>query len=183
MIRKLVVLALALNVLALVHPLRAQEQSGRATSAMPAQAAYATIAEIVRLLKADAATDWSRVNLEALRQHLIDMDEVTMHASVAQRQIAGGAEMDVTGNGRTAAAIARMLSNHAKMLDQEPEYRASVVPIANGVRFTVTARNREDARIVTRIRGLGFAGLLTEGDHHATHHLMLARGDAHSHMQ
>lgn len=183
MIRKLVVLASILNVLALVPPLRAQEQSGRATSAIPAQAAYATIGEIVRLLKADATTDWSRVNLEALRQHLIDMDEVTMHASVAQRQIADGAEMEVTGSGRTAAAIERMLSSHAKMLDREPDYRASVVSIANGMRFTVTARNREDARIVARIRGLGFAGLLTEGDHHAAHHLSLARGDSHSHMQ
>src|SRR5438552_18068577 len=36
----------------------------------PGQAAYAAIGEVVRLLEADPRTDWSRVNVEALRQHL-----------------------------------------------------------------------------------------------------------------
>src|SRR5437763_2768602 len=38
----------------------------------PGQAAFGAISEIVRLLKADPNTDWSKVNIEALRQHLID---------------------------------------------------------------------------------------------------------------
>ena len=44
------------------------------------QAAFATISEVVRLLKADSATDWSKVDIEALRRHLIDMDAVTMRS-------------------------------------------------------------------------------------------------------
>lgn len=148
---------------------------------MPGQAAYAAIGEVVRLLKTDPTTDWSRVNIEALRQHLIDMDDVTMHAAVRQRNVAGGAEMDVTGTGRTAAAIQRMVTNHAMMLGQGSDYRTAAVTIPNGVRLTVTARNGADSRMVAQIRGLGFAGLLTEGDHHASHHLALARGDADPH--
>jgi hypothetical protein len=148
----------------------------------PAQSAYAAIGEIVRILKTDSTTDWSKVNLEAVRQHMIDMDEVTMRASVAQRPVPGGVTMTVTGDPKVAAAIKRMLASHAGMLDQDPQYRAAVEPIAAGVRFTVTARNPYDAKLVTMIRGLGFAGLLTEGDHHARHHLALARGDAMAHM-
>jgi hypothetical protein len=49
------------------------------------QAAFGAISEIVGILKEDPRTDWSKVNIEALRQHLIDMDEVTMRAAVTER--------------------------------------------------------------------------------------------------
>ena len=140
----------------------------------PGQAAFGAISEIVRMLEADSTTDWSRVNIEALRQHLIDMDDVMMHAAVVQRSVPGGLEIEVTGTGRTVDAIKRMAMNHTRMLDQEGEYHAAANEIANGATITVTA---SDARTVARIRGLGFAGLMTEGDHHAPHHLAIARGE------
>jgi hypothetical protein len=145
---------------------------------MPGQAAYGAISEVVHMLKADPNTDWSRVDVEALRQHLIDMDEVTLHAVVAQRNVPGGLEMEVTGTGRTADAIKRMAINHSRMLDQEGEYHATAKETADGALITVTAARPSDASLVAQIRGLGFAGLMTEGDHHAAHHLALARGDA-----
>jgi hypothetical protein len=147
----------------------------------PGQAAYGAISEIVRLLEADPKTDWSRVNVEALRQHLIDMDEVTTQAAVVQRDVPGGVVMDVTGAGRTVDAIQRMVSSHMHALDQTQDYQSSAEPLPNGLRATVTARNAADAGVVARIRGLGFAGLMTEGAHHALHHLALARGDTHPH--
>lgn len=147
----------------------------------PGNAAFATIAEVVRILEADPATDWSKVNFEALRQHLIDMDAVTMRAVVSQHAIPDGIQADVTGTGATAAAIKRVLTMHAAMLDQLPDYHAVATPLGNGVRLTVTAKTPGDTQLVARIRGLGFAGLLTEGDHHAAHHVALARGDANPH--
>jgi hypothetical protein len=143
----------------------------------PGQAAFGAIAEVVRMLKADPNTDWSKVNVEALRQHLIDMDEVVMHSDVKQRNIAGGIEVDVTGAGRTVAAIRRMTVNHSAMLEQSDDYHASAKHIPNGARLMVTAKNADDASSVARIRGLGFAGIMTEGDHHAPHHLAIARGE------
>lgn len=148
---------------------------------LPGQAAFGAIAEIVRLLEADPKTDWTRVNVEALRQHLIDMDEVTMRAAVTSHNVPAGLEMDVTGTGRTADAIRRMAINHTRMLDQGAVYHATAVEIANGARITVTAKQESDARTVAQIRGLGFAGIMTEGDHHAAHHLAIARGDADPH--
>ena len=147
------------------------------------QAAYGAIAEIVRMLEADSTTDWSRVNIEALRQHLIDMDAVTLRAAVAQRDVPGGIEADVSGSGATIGSIRRMLLAHGPMLDAMPEYRVRVEETAAGVHLVAVAENPNDSRLVARIRGLGVAGLMTVGAHHAPHHLALARGasDPHGH--
>ena len=141
------------------------------------QAAFGAISEVVRMLKSDPKTDWTKVNVEALRQHLIDMDDVTMHSAAAQRSIPGGIEVDVTGTGRTTDAIRRMTVNHAAMLTSDSDYNASAKEIPGGTRLTVTAKKANDTNIVARIRGLGFAGIMTEGDHHAAHHIAIARGE------
>jgi hypothetical protein len=58
----------------------------------PGQAALAAAQEIVRMLEADPGTDWSKVNLTAVRQHLIDMDEVTLRAVVAEQPVEVGSD-------------------------------------------------------------------------------------------
>ena len=55
------------------------------TPTMPGQDAFGAIQEIVQILDADPKTDWSKVDLEALRQHLIDMNEVTLRADAAPK--------------------------------------------------------------------------------------------------
>ena len=73
---------------------------GAATSPpMPGQDAFGAIQEIVQILDADPKTDWSKVDLEALRQHLIDMDEVTLSADAAAKRGGGSLEIAVTGTG------------------------------------------------------------------------------------
>lgn len=152
-----------------------------AVSLQSGQSAYAAIADIVRVLEADPGTDWSKVNLEALRQHLIDMDDVTLRSVVTQVNVAGGIRMDITGTGHTIAAIQRMVGNHAKALDRSATFSATAEATPAGMRLVVVAKDPADARMVARIRGLGFAGLLTEGDHHASHHLAVARGNIMAH--
>ena len=130
------------------------------------QEAFGTIAEVVRILDADPRTDWSKVDLEALRQHLIDMDDVTIRSAVRMETFAGGAVFHVTGTGRTRDAIRRMTMSHG----------ATITP-ADGFTWT-------DARMVTRLRALGFIGILSLGDHHTVHHIGIADGimrDAHKH--
>ena len=160
------------------QPTHEMVHAGATVPTSPGQAAFGAISEVVRMLKADPNTDWSKVNVEALRQHLIDMDDVVMHSVVKQRNIAGGIEVDVTGTGRTVAAIRRMTVNHSAMLEQGNEYHASAKQIPDGARLVVTTKNAGDGSSVARIRGLGFAGIMTEGDHHAPHHLAIARGEA-----
>jgi len=149
--------------------------------AMPGQDAFGAIAEVVQMLDADPTTDWSKVDLERLRQHLIDMNEVVLRAQVKQTPVSGGLVMDVTGSGRTEQAIRAMLIPHAAELDRMPSFAARTELIPGGVRLTVTARTAEDAKAVTRLRGLGFVGLLTVGAHHGPHHVAMARGEPLTH--
>ncbi len=151
---------------------------------MPGQDAFGAMAEVVRILEADAATDWSKVDMERLRQHLIDMNEVVLRASVKATPVLGGLVMDIAGSGRTAQAIRAMVVPHAAELDHMPAWSAKAEPTRDGVRLTVIARDASDAQAVTKIRGLGFAGLLVQGGHHGPHHLAMAKGElpaAHQH--
>jgi hypothetical protein len=147
--------------------------------ALPGQDAFGAIQEIVHLLEADPGTDWSKVDLEALRQHLIDMNEVTLHAAATAKPIDGGLELSITGAGRTLQAIQRMIPAHAQELDRINGWKASAQVVPAGVVLRVTAG---DPKEVTHIRGLGFAGLLVSGSHHRPHHLAMAKGEwAHRH--
>jgi hypothetical protein len=82
----------------------------------PGQEAFGTIQEIVRILEADPKTDWSKVNIGALREHLIDMGEVTLRARSNERPLNNGIEITITGEGRTLAAIQRMVPAHTREL-------------------------------------------------------------------
>jgi hypothetical protein len=152
--------------------------SAGGVSILPGQDAFGAIAEIVQLLDADPQTDWSQVDFERLRKHLIDMNEVALRADVKGSPVPGGLVMDVTGAGRTEAAIRAMVVPHAAELDQIPGLAAKTEGIPGGVRLTVTARDPEDGKAVARVRGLGFIGLLTLGAHHQPHHLAMVRGQA-----
>lgn len=145
------------------------------------QAAFAAIAEVVRILEADATTDWSTVNLEALRQHLRDMDLVLMSSRVAQSPVDGGVQLEVTGDGAVVEAIRRMLRSHGSALEGDLPVRTAIAHHAQGLVLTVTAKDSGDAAFIARLRALGFAGLLVTGDHHGLHHVMIARGMGGSH--
>jgi hypothetical protein len=173
-----IALSLGLGALLIAPPLLAQSPSATATPTLPGQDAFGAIAEVVRLLEADPSTDWSTVNLERLRQHLIDMNEVVLKSAVKSSPIPGGLVMDITGAARTEQAIRAMVVPHAAELSRMSEWVARTEPIAGGLRLTVTARTPEDAKTAARIRGLGFVGLLVQGGHHGPHHLAMAKGAA-----
>jgi len=152
---------------------------GNVSASMPGQDAFGAIQEIVRMLEADPTTDWSKVNLEALRQHLIDMNEVTLKADVATKPIDGGLEITVTGSGRTLAAIQRMIPAHALEINGVNSWSVNSAPTANGVLLTVVS---SDPKEVQHIRGLGFIGILVSGSHHQPHHLAMAKSElSHTH--
>jgi hypothetical protein len=144
-----------------------------ATPTLAGQDAFGAIQEIVRILEADPTTDWSKVDLESLRQHLIDMNEVTLNADVVQWPVDGGLKASVTGAGRTLAAIQRMVPAHARAINGNNGWRVEAETLPNGVLFTVTS---SEAKETTHIRGLGFIGILVRGSHHRFHHLAMARG-------
>ncbi|MGA7518401.1 MAG: hypothetical protein WBW28_15810 [Pseudolabrys sp.] len=147
-------------------------QQSAATGTPPGQDAFGTIQEIVQILQSDPKTDWSKVNIDALRQHLIDMNEVTLHAAAAQRMIDNGIEITVTGEGRTLEAIKRMVPAHVNEL-HEIGWGAKSEDLPNGVTLTVLA---SEAQPLTKLKALGFMGIMVQGRHHQPHHLMIAMG-------
>jgi hypothetical protein len=147
-----------------------------AIPALPGQDAFGAIQEIVQMLDADPKTDWSKVNLRGLRQHLIDMNEVTLQADDSAKQIDGGLEIAVTGSGRALVAIQRMVPAWATAMNGHQGWSTKAAPLPNGELLTVTAT---DPKEIQHIRGLGFIGLLTSGSHHQMHHLAIAKGEMH----
>jgi hypothetical protein len=160
----------------MTHPSPPAAVAPRPTQA--GSAPFAAIAEVVALLEADPATDWSRVRIDRLRDHLVDMHRVTVEAEVVAEPVPGGAAYTVTGRGATVGAIQRMTGAHGAMLNAGGSLRVQTTTIPAGARVVVTAANPGDPRAVARVRGLGFHGFLVQEDHHGAHHLALARGDA-----
>ncbi len=140
---------------------------------MPGQEVFGTIQEIVHILEADPATNWSKVNIAALREHLIDMDEVTMRAATNQQALADGIAITVTGEGRTLDAIKRMVPAHTHEL-AALGWQARTDDLPNGVKLVVTT---SDPRQVVKLNALGFMGIMVQGAHHQIYHLMMAKGE------
>ena len=101
------------------------------------------------------------------------MNEVTLNAKAEATPIDGGARFAVTGAGRTLDAIRRMVPAHAKEMNGVDGWTTGTEPLPDGVLLTVTAA---DPRQTARIRGLGFIGVMVQGNHHQMHHLAMARG-------
>jgi hypothetical protein len=144
------------------------------TPTMPGQDALGAIQEIVQILDADPKTDWSKVDLEALRQHLIDMNEVTLRTDAAPKEIDGGLEIAVTSTGRTLVAVQRMIPAWAQTMHGHQGWTTKAASLPNGELLTVTAT---DPKEIQHIRGLGFIGLLVSGSQHQPHHLAMAKGE------
>ena len=161
--------------------------AGAAAATRPTEAgqsAFAAIKEILTLLEQDPATDWSKVDLDALREHLIDMNRVLIDAKVVKAEIPGGAEFQVSGQGDAIGAIHRMVESHGRMIGGTGDLIVQSSRTPAGVTLRVTAGAAGDARAEQRIRALGFAGYLALGDHHQPHHELIARGrgaEAHRH--
>ncbi len=140
----------------------------------PGQAAFGAIQEVVETLQADPQTDWSKVNIDVLRQHLIDMDEVTLRAAAQEEPIENGLRVEVTGSDRTLAAIQRMVPDHAREIDGLHGWTVRTTPLPDGVELTATANDQAE---VQKIRALGFMGIMVQGSHHQMHHLAIAKGE------
>ena len=140
----------------------------------PGQGTFGAMVEIVQLLESDPKTNWTRVNIAALREHLVDMSELALHASATNTQIAGGLRAEITASGRALEAVQRMVPAHAQVLNTMDRWSAHAEKTASGAVLMVTS---DDPAVVARIRALGFFGLMATGAHHQAHHLAIARGE------
>lgn len=147
---------------------------GMGKPTLPGQDAFGAIQEIISILEADPATDWSRVSISTLREHLVDMNQLVIGTSTEETNVDNGLEISITGSGRTLQAIQAMVPIHATVIDNMNGWKVRAEVRQDGARLIVTS---DDAMEVAHIRGLGFYGLMASGGHHQQHHLAMARGE------
>lgn len=136
----------------------------------PGHGAFAAVAEIAPQLQSDPATDWTRVDFEALRRHLINMDNVTLRSAVEVTDVPGGAPFAISATDpEIADSRVRMVTGHAAAMDDPAGRRYQVATGDTGAVLTVTG----DA---AQIRTLGFIGVMTMRMHHQAHHWAIATG-------
>ena len=146
-----------------------------AVPTLPGQDAFGAMQEVIAILESDPDTDWSRVNIAALREHLVDMNEMTLHAVVTAIEIDRGSRFEITAQRRTLEAIRRMVPAHAREMNGRDGWSAEAAPLANGIALTLSSADPDQ---VARIRALGFFGFMAGGGHHQPHHLAIARGES-----
>ncbi|KGK78156.1 hypothetical protein PM03_15805 [Thalassobacter stenotrophicus] len=181
-------MTLATFVAVVTTPLMAQhaDHSGHAGHVMvepgasgvpfePGDGSFAAIIEIVAMLSADPDTDWTRVDIDGLREHLVDMNQLVVGASVRSEPLPNGVEMRISKSGRAGEAASRMVPAHGPFLAVETGWESEVASEGDEIVWTVTTA---DAGAVARIQALGFFGLMATGDHHRMHHIAMAKGEA-----
>jgi hypothetical protein len=136
------------------------------------QSAFAAISEITQMLVQDKDIDWSQVNITALRDHLVDMNNVTVHSISRMEDCESDVTFTVVGEAEVAGSIQRMLNAHAPMLQNETGWKVTVGNIENGAAMTIKTSKEE----LVKVKGLGFYGVMALGAHHQLHHRMIALG-------
>ena len=140
----------------------------------PGQGAFGAIQEVVERLEANPNTDWSHVNISALREHLIDMDEVTLHAAIQEQPIPNGMRYIVSGAGRTRDAIQHMVIGHARSMGNAEHWTMTAESSDSGAIVSVIAKQPSD---LPEVYALGLLGMMSDGAHHQMHHWFLATSD------
>ena len=139
----------------------------------PGQSAFAALSEVATVLQADPDTDWARVDLGALRDHLMDMDRLVTNAMPSEERLDDGLRVVVTGDSATMEAVRRMVPAHAAELAKDGRWTVETDVTPDGAVLTVRSESVETVR---RIQALGFYGLMASQDHHREHHLGIALG-------
>jgi len=138
-----------------VYPLDISQHRSRRSLVMPRSRSFR------KSWKADPATDWGKVNIEALRQHLIDMDNVTLRAELKSEPVEGGMRFIVSGVGPVKESIQRMVSAHAATMNGVGDWKFNATATEAGAILTVVTPSKD----TEKLRGLGFIGVMTHGMH------------------
>ena len=142
------------------------------------QGGFTAIAEIVALLQADPNTDWSKVNIDVLREHLVDMNELAINATAKTEINDGSVVFHISATGRALKAVHAMVPAHAGVLSGTTKWKASAELTDTGAIMALSADNPHELQ---KIKALGFFGVMATGAHHQAHHMLMATGAANAH--
>ena len=136
---------------------------------------FALIQEVIALLEANPDTDWSVINIEALRSHLVEMQDMTLNVNVEQQPINLGFMAVITPTtDRALESMIQVLSAHPSQMKVETGWDMTVTNNNGAFTISVTTDQLLD---VDKIRGLGYIGIMAYGNHHQPHHWAMASGE------
>lgn len=159
-----------------IHSAHSSSKNVAATSTptQQGQSAFAAIAEIVQILEEDPNTDWTKVDITALRDHLVDMEMLTTEAIVNQVQTQNQIVFELSGSTAAIQAAKRMVPAHSTQLRTSFSWDIEAKLDENRVRMIV---NSSESLPMEKINALGFFGIMATGAHHQIHHLGMATGN------
>lgn len=141
------------------------------------QSAFAALIEITALLEADDQTDWASVDLDGLRSHLLDMDQLMLSTQAVTEVIdSSTVRFTISGPKEAIPAIHRMVPAHARFIGQSRGWDIKPTLVDTGATVSISA---DSPTLVTRLKGLGFYGFMSLDSHHQAHHLQIAMGKSH----
>ena len=132
------------------------------------QPQFATIAEIVSLLRDDPERNWTQADIRELRERLVDMDNVTTKASVERTVDELSVILLITGDKVAAASIQRMLLAHSQMLQASPDWSVIAQEQEGDPKMMLQVSSEDD---FSQVLGPDFFGLMSIGAHYQQHHL------------
>lgn len=141
------------------------------------QATFAALIEIVAMLERDPETDWSSVDIDGLRAHLMDMNHMMLFTGsttsiLDDTQI----QFDIRGTEKSIPSIHRMVPAHASFIERSRGWKIKSILNENGATLTIDV---DDPTALHRINSLGFYGFMALDSHHQAHHYQMAIGNSH----
>ena len=162
----------AMNHNKMMHNTKTNNKKSSMPVLEPGQSAVAAIAEIVAKLESNPDTNWNVVDIKGLREHLRDMNKVIIDAVTVAKEIDGGMQFTVTGGVDVKSSIRRMTLAHATFMNNVNGWEYKAKKIDGGAVVTVLVPPQDQ----TKIKALGFFGMIASSSHHQLHHWKMALG-------
>lgn len=143
------------------------------------QSTFAALIEVISVFEADDKTDWNTVDIDGLRSHLLDMNDLVINTNAVTQVLEGNKiRYDIVANGGndSLGAIHRMVQAHSRFIEQSRGWKITPAANDNGATVTITADSTAD---MIRLKALGFYGFMSLDSHHQAHHYQIATGTGH----
>lgn len=136
---------------------------------------FATIQEVIVRLNNNPDTNWATVDIEALRQHLLDMNDMAVNVEILNRKpLINGLRIALQGTtARAEKTLARVFKVHPKHLKSETGWDMKVERYGKQFIVTTTTEKPEQTQ---KIIALSYIGLMAYGKHHQLHHWGMSTG-------
>ncbi|MEE9335130.1 MAG: hypothetical protein V3U65_13660 [Granulosicoccaceae bacterium] len=143
------------------------------------QSIFAALSEVISVFEADDKTDWNAIDIDGLRSHLLDMNDLMTHTHSVTDVVGGNRiRFNVVANGGndSLGAIHRMAKAHSQFIQASRGWKITAATNDSGATIDIVVNEEAD---LMRLKALGFYGFMSLDSHHQAHHYQMAMGVGH----